>query len=206
MSEELVGALKQREPAAFEWLVTQHGTMLYRVAWRLMGQREEAEEVVQEALLKVYQKIHTFDGASALTTWLYRIVVNTALMRLRAKRRQPEALLEAGGARSAEAENQGREAADWALPPEEVLLRREALKALQQGIANLPALYKAVYVLAEIEGLSYLEVGRILDQRPATVKSRLHRARLFLREVLADYFMERRRRPRDRSRREHALS
>jgi DNA-directed RNA polymerase specialized sigma24 family protein len=99
MPEDLVEALKRKEPAAFEWLMARHGSLLHRVAWRLMGQQEEAEEVLQETFLKVYEKIHTFDGGAALTTWLYRIVVNMALMRLRAKRRVPMARLDAVGQR-----------------------------------------------------------------------------------------------------------
>jgi RNA polymerase sigma-70 factor, ECF subfamily len=206
MSEELVAALKRKEPTAFEQLVARYGSLLYRVAWRLMHQREEAEEVVQETLLKVCAKIHTFDGGAALTTWLYRIVVNMALTRLRAKRRVPEPLLDAVGPHVTEAGMPGHEVAEWALPPEEALLRHEARTALQQGIEALPAVYRAVYVLAEVEGLSYQEIGTMLELRPPTVKSRLHRARLLLREGLGDYFAERRRLWRGRSKREPALA
>jgi RNA polymerase sigma-70 factor (ECF subfamily) len=206
MSEELVAALKQRAPTAFEQLVARHGSLLYRVAWRLMGQREEAEEVVQETLLQVYAKIHSFDGGAALTTWLYRIVVNMALMRRRAKRRVPTALLDAAGSHVTEAGTPDRQVTEWALPPEEALLRREARTALWQGIEALPARYRAVYVLAEVEGLSYQEIGTMLELLPATVKTRLHRARLMLRAGLGDYFAERRRRSHGRSTRQPALA
>ncbi len=97
MSAQLVAALKRKEPAAFEQLIAQHGTMLYRVALRLTGQREEAEDALQETLLTVYEKIHTFDQRSSLSTWLYRIVVNTALMRLGTGARVPEELLDTEG-------------------------------------------------------------------------------------------------------------
>jgi RNA polymerase sigma-70 factor (ECF subfamily) len=141
----------------------------------------------------VYEKIHTFDERSALTTWLYRITVNTALMRLRAKARRPEdALGDLQGPAFTELGQHAREVADWALPPEETLLRQEALAALQHAIARLPALYRTVYVLAEIEGLSHQEIASILEMTVAAVKTRLHRARLFLREALAGYFVERR--------------
>jgi RNA polymerase sigma-70 factor (ECF subfamily) len=191
MPAELVEALKRKEATAFERLIAQHGTMLYRVALRLMGQRDEAEEVLQEALLKVHQNIHTFDGRAALTTWLYRIVVNSALMRLRAKARIPEESFDTAGALFTEEGDHAQEVAEWALPPEEMLLRQEALSMLQQGIERLPELYRAVYVLAEIEGLPYQEIATILDLTVGTVKTRLHRARLFLRARLADYFAER---------------
>ena len=193
MTAALVAALKRRSPTAFEQLIAQHGPMLYRVALRLVDQPEEAEEVLQETLLTVYEKIHTFDERSALTTWLYRITINTALMRLRAKARMPEDAL--GDLQGPEFTEQGqhvREVADWALPPEETLLRREALAALQHAIARLPALYRTAYILAEIEGLPHQEIASILEVTVATVKTRLHRARLVLQEALADYFVERR--------------
>ena len=193
MTAALVAALKRQSPMAFEQLIAEYGTMLYRVALRLMNQPEEAEEVLQETLLTVYEKIHTFDERSALTTWLYRITVNTALMRLRAKARMPEdAFGDLQGPDFTEQGQHAREVADWALPPEETLLRREALATLQQAIAHLPALYRTVYILAEIEGLSHQEIASILDLTVATAKTRLHRARLCLREALAEYCVERR--------------
>jgi RNA polymerase sigma-70 factor, ECF subfamily len=188
---DLVEALKRKEATAFERLVAQHGAMLYRVALRLMGQREEAEDILQETLLKVHQNIHTFDGRAALTTWLYRIVVNTSLIRLRSKSRPHEVLLDTVGPRYTEDGGHADEVADWALPPEQVLLRQEALNVLRQGIKRLPELYRAVYVLAEVEGLPHQEIASILDLTVGAVKTRLHRARLFLRELLADYFAER---------------
>ena len=188
MPEQLVEALKRREPAAFEQLIAQHGTMLYRVALRFMGQRQDAEEVVQETLLHVYEKIDTFDQRAALPSWLYRIVVNTALMRLRAKSRRPEELLDTSGPSFTADGQHAREVGVWALPPEDTLLRQEALALLQQAITRLPDLYRAVYVLAEIEGLRHEEIATILGITVSTAKTRLHRARLLLREALAHYF------------------
>jgi RNA polymerase sigma-70 factor, ECF subfamily len=188
MPEELVEALKRREPAAFERLIAQHGTMLYQVALRFMGQRQDAEEVVQEALLNVYEKIATFDQRAALPSWLYRIVVNTALMRLRAKSRRPEELLDTSGPPFTAGGQHAREVGTWALPPEDTLLRQEALAFLQQAIARLPDLYRVVYVLAEIEGLRHEAITTILGITVSTAKTRLHRARLFLREALANDF------------------
>ncbi len=190
MPVELVEALKRNEASAFERLIAEHGAMLYRVALRLMGQREEAEDILQEALLKVHQNIHAFDGRAALTTWLYRIVVNTALMRLRVQTRVPEELLDTAGPLFTDEGDHAQDVAEWALPPEQLLLRQEALGMLQQGIERLPDLYRAVYVLAEIESLPYREIAAILDLSVGTVKTRLHRARLFLRAILADYFAD----------------
>ncbi len=193
ISATLVTALKRKDPTAFAQLLAQHGAMLYRVALRLMGQPEEAEEVVQQTLVTVYAKIATFDERAALTTWLYRIVVNTALMRLRAKARVPEEPQDPLEAQFTAAGQHAREVATWALPPEEALLRQEARTVLRQAIARLPSLYRTVYVLAEIEGLPHHEIGTLLEVSVDTVKTRLHRARLGLRQALADYFVERRR-------------
>jgi RNA polymerase sigma-70 factor (ECF subfamily) len=190
MPEEFVEALKQREPEAFAQLVAQHGAMLYRVALRITGQPQDAEEVLQEALLHVYEKIGTFDYRAALPSWLYRIVVNTALMGLRARTRRPEELLDPLESAFTAAGQHARQVNAWALPPEEALLRQEALAHLEQAIARLPDLYRAVYVLTEIEGLRHEEIATILGITVSTAKTRLHRARLSLREALADYFEE----------------
>jgi len=136
----------------------------------------------------VYTKIATFDERAALTTWLYRIVVNTALMRLRAKARVPEEIQDPLEAQFTAAGQHACEVAAWALPPEEALLRQEARTVLRQAIARLPPLYRTVYVLAEIEGLPQHEIGTLLEVSVDTVKTRLHRARLRLRQALADYF------------------
>lgn len=193
MPAALVTALKRQDPTAFAQLIAQHGAMLYRVALRLVGQQEEAEDVLQQTLLTVYEKIHTFDERAALTTWLYRIVVNTALMRLRARARVPEELQDPLGAHFTADGQHAQEVAEWALQPEDALLRQEALTVLQEGIASLPALYRTVYVLAEIESLPHHEIATMLEVSVDTVKTRLHRARLWLRQALADYFVERRR-------------
>jgi len=111
-------------------------------------------------------------------------------MRLRARSRLPEEVLDTAAPLFTDEGDHAQEVAEWALPPEKVLLRQEALSMLQQGIERLPDLYRAVYALAEIEGLPYREIAAILDLSVGTVKTRLHRARLFLRAMLADYFAE----------------
>ena len=190
---ELAEALKGKDPKAFEQLISQHSGMLYRTASRIVG-KEETEEVLQETLLKVYQKIHTFNGQAALSTWLYRIVVHTALMRLRARSRSREDLLDSMDLQFTEKGELKREVVDWDLSPEKTLLRQEALTVLREGIKSLPETYQGVYALAEIEGLPHQEIATILETSVGVVKTRLHRARLFLRDILDDYFAERRKR------------
>ena len=190
MRAALVAALKRNEPTAVAQLLAQHGARLYRVALHLMGQPEEGEAVLQETFLAVAEKIHTFDGRTAPTTWLYGIVVNIALVRLRAKARGPEELLDTVGPYFTEAGLHSQEVAEWAIPPEEILLRQEALLVLQQGMARLPERHRVVYVLAEIEGLPHPEIATILGITVEIVKTCLHRARLLLREVLTEYWVQ----------------
>ncbi|NIO06985.1 MAG: sigma-70 family RNA polymerase sigma factor [Deltaproteobacteria bacterium] len=188
---ELVEALKRKDPKALESIITQHGGMMYRTALRIVGQ-DETEEVLQETFLKVYQKIHTFNGHAALTTWLYRIVLHTALMRLRARSRSREDLLDSMDSQFTEEGAFRHELVDWELSPENTVLRHEALTLLSNTIKDLPETYQEVYVLAEIEGLPHQQIATTLDVSVGVVKTRLHRARLFLRKVLDDYFTERR--------------
>lgn len=188
---ELARALQRREAGAFEQLLGCYGPMLHRVARRLTGQTQDAEDVVQEALVTVYAKIDTLDNPAALAGWLRRIVVNAALMRVRAQDREPPA----GRFRpeeefTAEGDHAGK-VADWSFTPEQTVIRREALAILRREVERLPTGARAVYVLAEIEGLSYEETAALLDISVGTVRVRLHRARLALRGVLARYFAER---------------
>ena len=186
----LVEGLKRKDAAVFDQLMARHGAMMYRVASRIVGQKEEAEEVLQESLLSVFEKIHTFDGKSALSTWLYRVVVNAALMRLRARSRLREESLDLRGPEFNEHGMMDQDVGDWS-SAEESVLRQETREVLHREIEKLPETYRVVYVLAEIEGLAHQEIGGILELTVGAVKVRLHRARLFLREALEEYFVER---------------
>lgn len=189
--EDLTRALKRKDPTAFEQLIEQHGSMLFRIAARIAGV-DEAEEVLQETLITVYEKIHTFNERAALTTWLYRVATNTALMKVRSRSGSRPLPLDT---REPEYSSDGqlkRAVADWRLAPEDTLLQREARAILLREIERLPEAYRAVYVLAEIEGLPYQTIAATLDLTVGTVKTRIHRARLSLREALEDYFSDRR--------------
>ena len=193
---ELVEKLKERDTHAFERLMSQHGSMMYRVASKMVG-AQEAEEVIQDTLLALYQKIHTFDGQSALGTWIYRIVVNNSLMRLRSRSRSPEELMDPAEPEFTETGEFANKITAWGMPPEDLVIRQEVLTLLNRGIDRLSESYRVVYVLAEIECLSQQEIASILKLTVGSVKTRLHRARLFLRETLEDYFSEKRKRPLD---------
>lgn len=187
--QDLVEALQQGEPEAFETLVADHGAMLYRVCARIVG-RADAEEVLQETLITVFQKIQSFNGDSALTTWLYRVATNTALMKARRKSSVREQSLSLPQPEYDDKGTAQREVADWRLAPEDTLLREEARQLLLQAIEKLPENYRVVYILAEIEGLPRQEIAEMLSITTTTAKTRLHRARLALREVLESYFSE----------------
>lgn len=191
MTIELAERLRQGEPAAFTQLLAEHGSMMYRVARHLTQHVEDAEDVVQECLVTAYSKIGMLDDPNALVGWLRRMVINNALQRLRSRRREPiaswtdpEPAVEVGRAPVSAA---------WIPLPEESLLRREAIRMLEAEVSRLPEGARLVYVLTEIEGLSYPETACLLEVSEDAVRARLHRARTRLRDALVGYFDERRR-------------
>jgi len=196
MAPELVAGLKMRDQAAFQRLVALHGPALYRIALRITGQAQDAEDVVQESLLIVMAKIDTLADPSALGAWLRRVVVNAALTRLRARDREPVAVPDTLDWAFTTDGRHSRQALGWPPCPEGEALRREARDVLEAAVVRLPQGARQVYVLAEIESLPYNEVAEALSISEGAVRVRLHRARLALREVLADYFTEQRQRKR----------
>jgi len=185
---ELVERLKAGDGAAFEVLVERYQAKVYRLAKALTRNPEDAKEVVQDVFLSVYRKIKGFDRRAAFSTWLYRIATNAALMKLR--RRKPEAKsLEELLPKFTENGHHGRPVTDWTQSPEELLLRQEIREIVREAIERLPADYRAVLVLRDIEGLSNQEAAEVLRLSVLAVKGRLHRARLVLREKLARYIL-----------------
>lgn len=165
---------------AFEQLVAEYGDRVYGIALRITGSPSDAEDVMQDAFLQAFRAWPTFRGQSAPTTWLYRIAVNAALMRLRA-RRAAEYLSE----RPDEADIR-----DWSADAAQPALRAEVQRRLEEGIQRLPEDLRVTLVLRDIEALSTSETAAALDISEAAVKSRLHRARALLRRYLADLFVE----------------
>ena len=184
----LLAALRAGDKAAFAELVAAYSARIYNVALKLLGDPIEAEDALQETFLSAYRAIDRFEGRSSLGTWLYRIATNASLMRLR-KRREALSLdepveLEDGASVS-------RQLVDWSHVPEDVLLSAEVRQIMDAAIAELPDTLRATFVLRDIESLSGAETAEVLGISLAAMKSRLHRARLFLRERLANYFTER---------------
>ena len=185
---ELVARLQGGDEAAFAGLLARYQEKVYRLARNLTRNPQDAEEVAQDVFLAVYRKIGSFDGRAAFSTWLYRIASNAALMKLRGRRSEPHQAIEAEGPAFTPDGHHARPIGDWAALPEEQLLAGERRRVVEEAIAALPPDYRAVVVLRDIEGLATQDVAEILGATGLAVKSRLHRARLALRERLAAYF------------------
>ena len=185
---QLIRRLKDGDEAALEALMAQYQTRVFGLALRISGNREDAEEVLQDVFLTVIQKIDTFRGDAKLSSWIYRIATNAALMKLRKRPKVQELPLEEElGPAMTEHGAIAEPVLDWTrLPPDEVE-RKELVQRIEQALEQLPQEYRSVFVLRDIEGLSAEEACEVLNISVAALKSRLHRARLFLRKQLTDY-------------------
>lgn len=184
----LLARIQAGDKAACAECIDLHGPGLYRLALRLMGDEAEAEDVLQETFLSAFKAIDRFEGRSGLSTWLYRIAHNAALMRLR--RAEPESVAVDEPELSGEGLPMPRQLFDWCCLPEADFETAEARHELERAIHELPDKLRAVFVLRELEGLSTEAAAENLDLSVDVVKTRLHRARLWLRERLSGYFSE----------------
>ncbi len=185
---ELVTRLQAGDQGAYAQLVEQHAGPIYRLALRMMGNEADAEDVLQETFLSAFKSIDRFEARSSLSTWLYRIASNAALMRLR--RSEPDQVSVDEPVEREDGDLVPRQFFDFCCLPEEDFLRDEAREELQRAIADLPPTLRSVFVLRDIEGLSTEETASALDLSVSAVKSRLMRARLKLRERLSRYFAQ----------------
>jgi RNA polymerase sigma-70 factor (ECF subfamily) len=186
---QLIARLQAGDELAVHELAEQYGPRIFQLALRQMKNREDAEEVTQDVLMKVSRKIGAFRGDSALSSWIYRITFNTSMSRLRNTRlaRAADAELDrlvASQESPGEERRASREPADWSRLPDEALLRAQLRQAVNQAIAELPEIYRAPVVLRDIEGLTTEEASSRLKLKDQTLKSRLHRGRLMLRDRL----------------------
>jgi RNA polymerase sigma-70 factor (ECF subfamily) len=188
VSEELmlVRAAKAGEMRAFEELVKRYDRNVFRIVQHITQNREDAEDVVQDAFLKAYRNLEQFQEQSKFYTWLVRIAVNEALMKLR--RRRPERMISLDQEVETEEDSMPREVADWSPNPEQQYTQAELRDILGRTIQGLPAGFRMVFVLRDVEGLSTEETAEALGLSIPAVKSRLLRARLQLRERLSKYF------------------
>jgi RNA polymerase sigma-70 factor (ECF subfamily) len=182
---ELIDRMQAGDATAVADLSTVYGARIHQLAFRYMKNWEDAEEVTQDVLMKVFRKIDAFRGDAALSSWIYRITFNTAMSRLRtgragraAEQQRPE---------PADTGNLSSEPADWSTLADDYVLRREMREQLISALTTLPEVYRTPVVLRDIQGLSTEEASEILHVKPQTLKSRLHRGRLILREALSQF-------------------
>jgi RNA polymerase sigma-70 factor (ECF subfamily) len=189
---ELRERLQAGDPGAFRTLVELNSANVYNVALKLLGDEQEAEDVLQETFLSAFQAIERFEGRSQLSTWLYRIAYNASLIRLRKRERMTTFSLDQPcGEGGPMRERESRHLVDWSLVPDDQLLTAEARQVMDRAIAELPKSLRSTFVLRDLQGLSGAETAEVLDISVQAVKNRLHRARLRLRDHLSHYFSER---------------
>ncbi|MBI4164135.1 MAG: sigma-70 family RNA polymerase sigma factor [Acidobacteria bacterium] len=182
----LVAEAKAGSYEAFEELVNRYENKIYRLGVNITGSPEDAEDVLQEAFLKAFQHLAEFRADSRFYTWLVRIAVNESLMKLRKKRSDRSVPLE--DEIGEDGEPIPRELADWKPNPEQIYAQAEIENVLRDAAQKLPATYRTVFLLRDVEDLSTAETASVLSLTEGTVKARLFRARLMLREELSKVF------------------
>lgn len=187
---KLVEDIKNGDLKAFDKLVELYQKKIYGLSFNLTHNQMDSQDITQEVLLTIFRKIHTFQGRSAFSSWLYRITLNAVYMRLRSKKKQKtfsieETLPQFNGAGYSQEKIQ-----DWSQNTESLLFSNEMKEVIQKAVDLLPEKEKVVFILRDVEELSTEKVSAVLDLTVPAVKSRLHRARLFLRKKLSTYFDE----------------
>ena len=181
---EVAALCVRRDPEAVRHVLTANNQRLFRAAWSILKDRGEAEEALQAAYVSAFSSMQRFEGRSSLTTWLTRIVINEALGRLRSERRR-RARLEAEGVPVLDAYREKLMAGSETPLPDAAVAREQLRTLLERAVADLPDIFRTVFVLREIDGLSVEETAQVLDVPSATVKTRLLRAKRRLQDALA---------------------
>jgi RNA polymerase sigma-70 factor (ECF subfamily) len=182
----LVARLRADDESAYDEVVRRFGPRMLSVSRRLLPQEQDAQDAVQDAFLSAFRSINSFQGDAKLATWLHRIVVNAALMKLRTKRRKPESAIDDLMPRYNE-EGYRQTSGDWRITHDTAVQTSEIREQVLHAIDQLPELYREILLLRDIEELSTEETARQLEITEGAVKTRLHRARLALRELLDPY-------------------
>ncbi|MFB3895250.1 MAG: RNA polymerase sigma factor [bacterium] len=183
--QELIARSKSGDETAFTELVNRNERKIYTLAYHLVNNREDAEDILQETFLRAYNHLGSFRGDSNFNTWLHRITTNLVISRFRKRTIKTDSIDEPIIIDHKEIKQ--REIVDWSDIPDRSLLKKELNEKIDTAIAALPIEYRTVITMRDIEGLSNEETGKILGISVAAVKSRLHRARLFVREQLDEY-------------------
>jgi RNA polymerase sigma-70 factor, ECF subfamily len=191
--DALIARAKTGDFEAFEELVGRYQDKVYRLAFRFVRNETEAKEIVQDTLLSVWRKLDGFKGDSAFGSWLFRVTANAALMRLRSQRRHAEVSTEELPPGFLDAPDSGygqilAHGENWARRPDEELQSEELREKIQAAVDDLPEIYRTVFLVRDVDGLSTEETAEALQLSVPTVKTRLHRARIALREAIGGYF------------------
>ncbi len=186
MSDEhgLITSAQRGDQSAFEELVRQNEKRVYHLAFRMTGNAEDACDLVQEAFIKAWRGLVRFQMESSFSTWIYRLTVNVCIDFLR--REKPRRELAMPLVREDGEEERQIDLPDCSACPEQLLEQKEQRRAVEEGLYGLSAEHRNILVLRELEGLSYEEIGLLLQLEPGTVKSRIARARLHLRDILTE--------------------
>jgi RNA polymerase sigma-70 factor (ECF subfamily) len=188
-SEELLTRLQSGDEDALADLASAYSSKIYQLAFRYLRNKEDAEEITQDVLYKVYRNVGAFRGDAALSSWIYRITFNAAMSRLRTaryQRWQDEERPAAPTDRDESGPVAHADVADWSDMADEQVLRSQVRRRLFRAVLALPAIYRAPVVLRDIQGMSTEEASAMLRVKDQTLKSRLHRGRLILRKQLTD--------------------
>jgi RNA polymerase sigma-70 factor (ECF subfamily) len=190
-AQDLLARLKSGDESALTDLADTYGAKIYQLAFRYLRNKEDAEEVTQDVLFKVYRKVDAFRGDAALSSWIYRITFNAAMSRLRTakyQRLQDDERRAASTATDGQGEpSRPKDVADWSDMADERVLRSQLRARVASAILSLPAIYRAPVMLRDIQGMSTEEASAMLKVKDQTLKSRLHRGRLILRKQLAEF-------------------
>jgi RNA polymerase sigma-70 factor, ECF subfamily len=184
---DLIGRMRARDGSAVADLASLYGPRIQQLAFRYLKNWEDAEEVAQDVLMKVYRKIEAFRGDAALSSWIYRITFNTAMSRLRTGRAGKQAELHPVESDFPGSEHAQGEPPDWTSLADDQIMRAEMREKLIRALRYLPAVYRTPVLLRDVNGLSTEEASAILRVKPQTLKSRLHRGRLILRKHMTDF-------------------
>lgn len=186
--QALIDKINDGDFQAFEALVNRYEGKVYRLAMRMLRNQQDAEDALQEAFFQVYRGLKSFEGRSNFSTWLFRLATNVCLMKIRHRGTEPTGMVPLEDFLPQHEEGNQPSLQEWPEKPEEILLTKEAREKMMEALDQLPADYRAVFILRDIEGFSNAEAGEALGISVAAVKSRLHRARIALRGMLAEYF------------------
>jgi RNA polymerase sigma-70 factor (ECF subfamily) len=187
----LVERARNKDFAAFEELMSRYEDKVFRLAFRFVRNESEAKEILQDTFLAIWRKLDTFKGDSQFSSWVYRVAANAALMRLRSQRRHPEVSTEELPAGFLDQQQYGQilsPGENWARRPDDQLQSDELRRHIQSAVDGLPEIYRTVFLVRDVEGLSTEETAELLGISIPTVKTRLHRARMALREAITGYF------------------